>query len=121
MLRQHLGDVVLSSRTGVLEGFAVCLTGAGSEGGSRTSYVKFAASRGGAGAGARFERLLDACEAFAASRATTLEAGLNLAREDACRRVIARGYRVTTLGVAMQRPHADGHNRPGAYVIDDWR
>jgi hypothetical protein len=28
---------------------------------------------------------------------------------------------VTTQGVAMQRPHADGFNRPDAYVIDDWR
>jgi hypothetical protein len=25
------------------------------------------------------------------------------------------------LGVAMQRPHADGFNRADAYVIDDWR
>jgi len=23
-------------------------------------------------------------------------------------------------GVAMQRPHAEGHNRAGAWVIDDW-
>ena len=120
-LRQRTGDVVLSSGNRSLEGFAVCLTGPGSEGGAKTCYVKFAAARGGAGAGARFERLLDACEAFAASRATTLEAGVNLAREDAYRRLIARGYRVTTLGVAMQRPHAAGHNRPRAYVIDDWR
>jgi len=50
-----------------------------------------------------------------------VEAGVNLAREDAYRRMRARGYRVATQGVAMQRPHADGFNRADAYVIDDWR
>jgi hypothetical protein len=24
-------------------------------------------------------------------------------------------------GVAMQRPNAEGFNRPDVYVIDDWR
>jgi len=33
----------------------------------------------------------------------------------------ARGYRVTAQGVAMQRPHAEGFNRAGVYVMDDWR
>jgi hypothetical protein len=28
---------------------------------------------------------------------------------------------VALQGVAMQRPHAEGFNRLGAYVIDDWR
>ena len=69
----------------------------------------------------RFDKLLDACEAFAASRGATVEAGVNLAREDAYRRMRARGYRVTMQGVAMQRPHADGFNRADVYVIDDWR
>jgi len=115
------GDVLLTNTRGILDGFAVCLTGRGSEGGEKTCYVKFAATRGGAGAGDRFDKLLEACEAFAASRGTTLEAGVNLAREDAYRRMRARGYRVAMQGVAMQRPHAAGFNRPDAYVIDDWR
>ena len=106
---------------GVLDAFAVCLNGPGSEGGEKICYVKFGAARGGAGAGERFDKLLDACEAFAASRGATIEAGVNLAREDAYRRMIAHGYRVTTQGVAMQRPHADGFNRSDVYVIDDWR
>jgi hypothetical protein len=46
---------------------------------------------------------------------------VNLAREDAARRMRARGYKVHTLGVAMQRPHAEGFNRADAYVVDDWR
>jgi GNAT superfamily N-acetyltransferase len=117
-LAQHAGDVVL---TGGLDGFAVCLTGAGTEGGAKTCYVKFGAARGGAGAGARFDKLMDAVEAFADARGTAVEAGVNLAREGAFRRLRARGYRTGTQGVAMQRPHAAGFNRPGAYVLDDWR
>jgi len=121
VLAQRTGDVVLTYRRSILDAFAVCLNGPGSEGGEKTCYVKFGAARGGAGAGDRFDKLLDACEAFAASRGVTVEAGVNLAREDAFRRMRARGYRVTTQGVAMQRPHAAGFNRADAYVIDDWR
>jgi GNAT superfamily N-acetyltransferase len=115
-LAQGTGDVVLTD-----DAFAVCLNGHGSEGGEKTCYVKFGAARGGAGAGERFDKLLDACEAFAASRGTTMEAGVNMAREGAFRRMRARGYQVISQGVAMQRPHAAGFNRPDAWVIDDWR
>ena len=121
VLAQRTGDVVLTYTRGVLDAFAVCLNGPGSEGGEKTCYVKFGAARGGAGAGERFDKLLDACEAFASSRGATVEAGVNLAREDAYRRLRSRGYRVAMQGVAMQRPHAEGFNRADAYVIDDWR
>jgi GNAT superfamily N-acetyltransferase len=121
LLVQHTGEVVLTYNRGVLDAFAVCLIGPGSEGGEKTCYIKFAAARGGAGAGERFDKLLDACEAFASSRGASIEAGVNLAREDAYRRMRAHGYRVAVQGVAMQRPHADGFNRADAYVIDDWR
>jgi GNAT superfamily N-acetyltransferase len=121
LLTQHSGDVVLIRTRDVLDGFAVCLNGPGSEGGSKTCYVKFGAARGGAGAGERFDRLLDACDAFAFSRGATVEAGVNMAHEDAHRRMRARGYRVVTQGVAMQRPHAEGFNRADVWVIDDWR
>lgn len=119
VLARKAGDVVLTYTRGVLNGFAVCLNGPGSEGGEKTCYVKFGAARGGVPE--RFDRLLEACEAFAASRGAVLEAGVNLAREDAYRRMRARGYRVAMLGVAMQHPHANGFNRADAYVIDDWR
>jgi GNAT superfamily N-acetyltransferase len=122
VLAQRTGDVVLTlGRGGVPAAFAVCLNGPGAEGGARTCYVKFGAARGGAGAGERFEKLLDACEAFAAARGLTIEAGVNLARQDAFERMRARGYRVTTQGVAMQRPHGEGFNRADVWVIDDWR
>jgi hypothetical protein len=121
VLAQRTGDAVLTYTRGVLDAFAVCLHGAGSEGGETTCYVKFGAARGGAGAGERFDKLLDACEAFASSRGATVEAGVNLAREDAYRRMRSRGYRVAMQGVAMQSPHSDGFNRADVYVIDDWR
>jgi hypothetical protein len=121
LLAQHVGDVVLTYTRATLDAFAVCLHGPGSEGGEKTCYIKFGAARGGAGAGERFDRLLDACEAFASSRGVPIEAGVNAAREDAYRRMRSRGYRVAIQGVAMHRPHADGFNRADAYVIDDWR
>ncbi len=121
VLAQRMGDVVLIYTRSSLDGFGVCMNGMGSEGGEKMCYVKFGAARGGAGAGERFDRLLAACEAFASSRGATVEAGTNLAREDAYRRMRSRGYRVKMQGVAMQRPHVEGFNRAGAYVIDDWR
>jgi GNAT superfamily N-acetyltransferase len=121
LLTQRTGDVVLTYTRGALDAFAVCLNGPGSEGGAKGCYVKFGAARGGAGAGERFDRLLDACEAFAFSRGASIEAGVNLAREDAYRRMRARGYRVVTQGVAMHRPHAEGFNRTDVWAIDDWR
>jgi GNAT superfamily N-acetyltransferase len=110
-IRSASGTVLLQ------DAFAVCHTGPGSEGGSGVCYVKFGAAR----SGEAFEDLLAACEAFAASCGAVVEAGVNLARVDAYRRMRARGYRTITQGVAMQRPHEPGFNRPDVYVIDDWR
>jgi RimJ/RimL family protein N-acetyltransferase len=121
VLAQRTGDVVLTYSREVLDGFAVCMNGSGSEGGEKTCYVKFGAARSGTGADVRFDKLLDACDAFAQLRGATAEAGVNLAREAAFRRMRAHGYRVAMQGVSMQRPHIDGFNHAGVYVIDDWR
>ena len=43
VLAQSTGDVVLTSTRGVLDAFAVCLNGSGSEGGEKTCYIKFGA------------------------------------------------------------------------------
>ena len=117
VLAQGTGDVVLSYTRSTLEGFAICLTGAGSEGGTKTCYIKFAAARHGNA----FDQLLAACDAFAATRGLPIEAGTNLAREDAFRRMRAHGYLPMTQGVAMLRPHIAGFNRPDCYIIDDLR
>ncbi len=121
LLKQKIGEVVLIYTRNNLDGFAICHHGPGSPGGTKLCYITFAAVRGGDGAGSRFDRLLDACDGFARSRGVPVEAGMNLAREDAYRRMRAHGYRAFAQGVAMQRPHVPGFNRRDAYVIDDWR
>ena len=78
--------------------------------------------RPGSDAEARFARLLAACEALAAAQGLErLVAGVNTARREAYRRMLARGFRTEVLGLAMDRPDEAAYNRPGAYVIDDWR
>jgi len=119
---QGLGETVLLEGGGRLEGFAVCHCGPGTEAGSGACYVKFGAARPGPGAGEAFERLLDACEALAAARGLArLVAGVNTARLDTYRRMLARGFRADLGGVAMERPDEPGFNRPDVYVMDDWR
>ena len=119
---QGLGETVLLEGEGRLEGFAVCHCGPRTEAGSGSCYVKFGAARPGPGAGEAFERLMDACEALAAARGLArLVAGVNTARGDAYRRLLARGYRADLVGVAMERPDEPGYNRPDVYVVDDWR
>jgi len=120
VLAQRTGDILGTYTRGALDAFAICMNGPGSEGGEKICYVKFAAA-GGAGAGDRFSKLLAACDAFAAARGAKIEAGVNLAREDAYWRMRAHGYKAAMQGVAMLRPNAGGFNRADAYVIDDWR
>jgi len=123
VLDQGLGDTILVHRERVLEGMAVCHCGAGSEAGSDTCYVKFAAVPPGDGASGRFERLLDACESFAAeSRLARLVAGVDAGRVDAYRRLLARGLRIERVGVSMWlRPEEPRFDSSGDYVIDDLR
>jgi hypothetical protein len=119
VLAQGIGDSVL---VGDGDGVAVCHLGAGSEGGSGVCFVKFGAATPGASAGERFERLLDACEAFAAARGLrTLVAGVNTACRDAWTRMLARGFRTVLQGVQMMRGDEPGYSRPDRYVLDDWR
>jgi GNAT superfamily N-acetyltransferase len=121
VLKQKVGEVLLVETRGLLDGFAICLSGAGTEGGTGLCYVKLGAVRSGAGAEGRFSRLLDSCEAFAAGRGAKIEAGMNLARVGAYKAMRARGYQVKAQGVAMQRPNKEGHNRADCWIIDDWR
>lgn len=118
-----LGDTLLvHDRTGRLAGFAVCHWGPASEAGADCLFVKFGAVRPGPGAAERFDVLLDGCAALArdAGMANVL-AGVNTAREEAYRQMLARGFRTSFQGVTMHKPNEPGYSRPGLYVIDDWR
>jgi N-acetylglutamate synthase-like GNAT family acetyltransferase len=118
---QRLGDTVLVRGDGALEGVAVCHCDAAA--GAGTCYVTFGAVRPGEDAGARFDRLLDACEAFAAASGTSrLVAGVNTARLDAYRRLLARGFRTERTGLSMRlHPEGPHFDTPAHYVIDDLR
>jgi predicted N-acetyltransferase YhbS len=118
---QRLGEIVLLHDDSELAGFAVCHCGAG-EAGTGRCYVKFGAVRPGPDVGQRFERLLEACEALAGDRGVDrIVLGVNAARHDAYRRLLARDYRTLLAGVIMQRPNELSYCRPDAYVIDDLR
>jgi hypothetical protein len=96
--------------------------GAGSEAGSDKCYIKFAAARPGPDSARDFDRLLDGCEALAAELGvSSLEAGMNTARHEAYRQMLARGFGTTSTAIIMQKPNEAGYNHPGIYLIDDWR
>ena len=119
---QNLGDTVMIHDGDSLAGFAICHCGPGTEAGSGNCYVKFGAAAPDHGSAERFERLLDACEAFAHSQSLPrIIAGVNTARQGAYRSMISRGFRTDTQGVVMERPDNPGYNRKDVYLIDDWR
>jgi GNAT superfamily N-acetyltransferase len=119
---QNLGDTVLLRDDKGLAGFAVCHCGASSEAGSNICYVKFGAVRPGNGAGERFEKLLDICEAFGASqKMLLLRAGINTSRDAAYMRMLDRGFRTESTGLAMHKPNDVGYSRSDVFVLDDWR
>jgi len=119
---QALGDTVLLEGAGGISAFAICHYGPRSEAGAKTCFVKFAAVRAGPAADTDFARLLDAGAALAvAVDMPKLLAGTNMARHEAYRQLIARGFRTEIQGVSMHRPNDPGYSRPGVYIIDDWR
>jgi GNAT superfamily N-acetyltransferase len=119
---QGLGELILLSDDMGVRGFAVCHIGAGSEAGSGTCYVKFAAVRPGRDAADALAELLDASEALAAERGSQqLVAGVNTARHHAYRVMLAQGFRTELPGVTMHRPNEPGYDRPDVFLIDDWR
>jgi hypothetical protein len=50
-----------------------------------------------------------------------LSGGMNTARQEAWAAMLDGGWRGKMVGVAMQRPNEPGYNRPGVFLIDDWR
>lgn len=119
---QRLGDTILLLDGSKVSAFAVCHVGPKTEAGSDTCYVKFGAVRPDASAHSKFEELLNACEAYTAARGMgRLTAGVNMSRHEAYKIMVGRGFRTDLMGVAMQRGNDPGFNRPGIYVLDDWR
>jgi len=123
VLARSLGDtILLRDQTSRLAGFAVCHWGPASEAGEGYCYAKFAAARPGPGADERFGALLDAGVGLAReAQMPNFLAGVNLAREEAYRLMVARGFRTMIQCVAMHRPNEPGYSRPGLFVLDDWR
>ncbi|HSD11390.1 MAG TPA: GNAT family N-acetyltransferase [Candidatus Binatia bacterium] len=117
-----LGDTLLLEEAGAIAGLAVCHFGKGTEAGSETAYVKFAAVRCGSRAHRDLLRLLDSCQALAADNgATRLIVGVNLAREHAYRALVRYGFRAEIVGVAMHSGNDPGYSRPDVFALDDWR
>jgi GNAT superfamily N-acetyltransferase len=120
---QKLGDTILLDPEDTrLSGLAVCHLGAGTEAGSGTCYVKFAAALAGPRAERSFARLLEASTALARSAGMRqILAGVNLARERAYRDLLEHGLRSLFVGVAMQSGNDPAYNRPDVFALDDWR
>jgi GNAT superfamily N-acetyltransferase len=120
---QSLGETVLVWDGANLAAFAVCHVGAGTEAGSGTCYVKFAAVRPGPHAQANFLRLLNGVEHLASRREVhKITAGINMARREAFQTLFDCGFRIKMQGLAMETGDASsGYNRAGVYILDDWR
>jgi hypothetical protein len=122
VLRQNLGETVLLWGGDLLDAFAVCHCGEGTEAGTDNCYIKFGAVRPRPEAEKMFSRLLAACEALAAGRGLRrVQAGVNLGRSQAYRQMLRLGFRMQSQGVAMHRPGSPGYNRPDVWILDDWR
>lgn len=122
VMTQKLGDTVLLDDAAGLQAMAVCHIGPGTEAGSGTCFIKFAAVRPGPGADRGFGRLLDACQQLAVERgASVLLAGANAGCDRAWKAMTARGFRALMQGVALHRPNDADYHTSDRYVIDDWR
>lgn len=120
--RLRLGETLFARRGSKVAWLAVTHIGRATEAGSGVCMVKFAAARPGTHAERDFDQMLDACEALALSAgAHQLRASVNFAREQAYHRLAARGLRAERIGVVMQSPNEPAYNRPGNYILDDWR
>jgi N-acetylglutamate synthase-like GNAT family acetyltransferase len=124
--KQRLGDTILlrgdNKNNSTLNAMAICHCGPGTEAGSGTCYVKFGAVRPSKDSSAYFDHLLAVCESFAKSQQLSrINAGVNLGRHNAYRKMIEHQFRTNLQGVAMHKPNEAGYNTENIYVIDDWR
>ncbi len=120
--REGFGDTVIVREGQELAGFAVCHVGPGTEAGSGSCYVKFAAVAPCARAPMLLERLLAACEGFAKFRGSpSLVAGVSMGRASAYRALRTSGFRTILQGVTMHRPSSAPYHDADDLVLDDWR
>lgn len=119
----RMGDTLfIANDSKELVGFAICQSGEKTEAGLNRCYVKFGAARPGPRSATYFERLLSACQSYAAEKEVeTIEAGVNLSHDVAFDIMLNHGFRTSSIGVAMQKPNEPAHCRPENFVIDDWR
>jgi hypothetical protein len=112
VIKQQLGDIVLiwdpdstnntTSNNRDIAGFAICHCGKGTEAGSNTCYIKFAAVRPPPTsdndvlfAADNFDRLIDACTTFASQQGLSrLLAGVNTSRRQAYGKMLSKGFRI---------------------------
>ncbi|MBW4522101.1 MAG: GNAT family N-acetyltransferase [Scytolyngbya sp. HA4215-MV1] len=118
----QLGDTVLLWKESQLVGLAVCHIGAGTEAGSDSCYVKFAAVQPGHKASEHFDHLLDLCEHLTlATGMSQLLAGINTSHHDAYRQMLARHFRTAITGIALHRANQCAYYRPEVFALGDWR
>jgi len=116
--RCNIGDTVFITENGQVSAFAVCHFGHGSEATTNSCLIKFAAARDQS----QFDRLVDGCLSFAGrAGATHLTTGVNTARHEAYNSLLKMKFSLDRLGLAMIRSDQCGFNRPGIFVLDDWR
>jgi hypothetical protein len=119
---QGIGETLLLWDGSELAGMAVCHMGAGSEAGSNTLYVKFAAARAAPDGAHDFARLIGAIEHLAVQRGLgQVVAGVNTSHQTAYHHLLSRGYRIASEGVTMHKGPDLGYHRPDLFVLDDWR
>jgi hypothetical protein len=85
-------------------------------------YIKVAAVLPSSNAARDFGRLLDACEEMSGAQGLSrIVTGVNTARHEAYRQMMAHGFRNERYGLVMSRPNEEGYNRNDVYILDDWR
>ena len=119
---KNLGDTILLWGNDTLLGFAICHCGENTEAGKDTCYVKFAAVRPGQETEQWFEELLRECEKFVVEqKLSRLMCGMSTERDRAYKKILALGFKIDRLAVAMHKPNQLAYNRSDVFVIDDWR
>jgi GNAT superfamily N-acetyltransferase len=120
ILQAKLGHSVFLWDGRELTGMAVTHLGPGSEAGSDTMYVRFAATR--PGQEADFQRLLQACSAVArANGASKLVAGVSLECERTYVHMRQAGARIAFQGITMHSHNHPTYLHKDAFVLGDWR